>query len=132
MTHVNTDGRTIPELFSDAFAQLGKLVRNEINLARAEVSHKASQAAVGAGLVLGGLMLLLPALVLFLIAFAMFLIGHGFSPVAAYLIAGCVAAIGSAVLVFVGIGRLKPAALKPKVTIDQVSKDAAAAKEMVK
>lgn len=132
MTNMNTDGRSIPELFSDAFAQLGKLVRNEINLARAEVSDKASQAAVGAGFVFGGLMLLMPALVLCLIAFALFLTGLGFSPVTAHLVAGCLAAIGSAVLVSVGMGRLKPAALAPKVTMDQVSKDAAAAKEMVR
>ena len=132
MANIDTDGRSIPDLFSEAFAQLGKLIQNEISLARAEISDKASKAAVGIGYIFAGLMLLMPALVLFMIALAIYLTQLGLSPVTAHLFAGCIAAIGSAALVFAGMGRLKPASLSPRVTMKQVEKDIAAAKEMVK
>jgi hypothetical protein len=77
-------------------------------------------------------MLLMPALVLFLIALAIALTNMGLSSVTAHLLSGCIAALGAAVLVFVGIGRLSPELLKPQVTIGQVEKDVEAAKEMVK
>lgn len=132
MANISTDGRSIPELFSEAFAQLAKLIQNEISLARAEISDKASQAATGVGFIFGGLLLMVPALVLFLIALAIYLTHLGLSPVTAHLLAGCLAAIGSAALIYAGMGRLKPASLSPQVTLKQVEKDVAAAKEMVK
>ena len=46
--------RSIPELFSDAVGQLAKLVGNEFELARAELSEKASQAGRAAGMIGAG------------------------------------------------------------------------------
>ena len=37
--------RSIPDLVSDAFAQLAKLVGNEFDLARAELADKAAKSA---------------------------------------------------------------------------------------
>jgi len=130
MTQIAEDVRSISRLFGDALENLSKLMRTEIQLARAEISEKASKAAVGAGMLIGALFLLTPALVLFLIAFAIWLTHLGLSPVTAHFLAGCVALIGSAILAFIGASRLKPAALKPQVTIREVNKDIAAAKEM--
>jgi hypothetical protein len=45
------NNRSIPELFSDALGQLAKLVGNEFDLARAEISEKASQAGRAAALI---------------------------------------------------------------------------------
>jgi len=130
MTQIAEDVRSISRLFGDALENLSKLMRTEIQLARAEISEKASKAAVGAGMLIGALFLLTPALVLFLIAFAIWLTQLGLSPVTAHFLAGCVALIAAAILASIGASRLKPSALKPQVTIREVNKDIAAAKEM--
>jgi hypothetical protein len=130
MTQLAEDVRSISRLFGDALENFSKLMRTEIQLARAEISEKASKAAVGAGMFFGALLLMVPALVLFLIAFAIWLVELGLSPVTAHFIAGCLALIASAALAYGGASRLKPASLRPQVTIREVNKDIAAAKEM--
>ena len=124
--------RSIPELFSDAVAQLAKLVGNEFELARAELSQKAGQAGRAAGMIGAGAVILIPALVLLLFAFSAALIRSGLSEPVAYLIAGLGAALFSAVLIARGISRLSGDALTPTVTLDQVHRDKVAAKEMVR
>lgn len=132
-TVMNTQSsRSIPELFSDAVSQLAKLVGNEFELARAELSEKAGQAGRAAGMIGAGAVILIPALVLLLFAFSATLIRSGLSEPVAYLIVGLSAALFSAVLIAVGISRLSGDALKPAVTLDQVHRDKVAAKEMVR
>ena len=46
--------RSIPELFGDAVGQLAKLVGNEFDLARAELSEKANQAGRAAAMIGAG------------------------------------------------------------------------------
>jgi Putative Actinobacterial Holin-X, holin superfamily III len=123
--------RSIPELFSDAVGQLAKLVGNEFDLARAELSEKAGHAGRAAGMIGAGAVILIPALVLLLFAASAALIRSGLSEPVAYLIAGLGAALLSAVLIAVGMSRLSGGELKPKVTLDQIQRDKVAAKEMV-
>ena len=123
--------RSIPELFSDAVGQLAKLISNEFELARTELSEKVSQAGRAAGMIGAGAVILIPALVLLLFAFAAALIRSGLSEPVAYLIVGMGAALLSAGLIAVGMSRLSGGALKPKVTLDQIQRDKVAAKEMV-
>ena len=123
--------RAIPELFSDAVGQLAKLVGNEFDLARAEMSEKAGQAGKAAGMIGAGAVILIPALVVLLFAASAALIG-GMSEPVAYLLVGLGAALLSAVLIAVGISRLSGGALNPTVTLDQVQRDKLAAKEMVR
>ena len=124
--------RSIPELFSDAFAQLSKLVGNEFALARAELSEKAGQVGKAAAMIGAGAVILIPALVLILLAISAALIRSGLSEPVAYLIAGLGAALLSAVLIIMGISRLSVDAFKPTVTLNEVKLDKAAAKEMVR
>ncbi len=64
---MNSQGnRSIPELFSDAVGQLAKLIGNEFELARAEMSEKASTASRAAAMIGAGAVILIPALVLVL------------------------------------------------------------------
>ena len=86
------DSRSIPELFSDAVGQLGKLVGNEFELARAELSDKASQAGRAAAMIGAGAVILIPALVILLFAIAAALIRGGLSEPVAYLLTGAGAA----------------------------------------
>jgi hypothetical protein len=124
--------RSIPELVSDAVGQLAKLVGNEFELARAELSEKASQASRAAAMIGAGAVILMPALVLLLLAISAALIRGGLSEPIAYLLTGASAALISAVLIAVGMSRLSGDALKPSVTLDQVQRDKVAAKEMVR
>jgi Putative Actinobacterial Holin-X, holin superfamily III len=124
------DQRTISELVSDAFNQFSKLVRNEVAIARAEMAEKASQAATGAGLLVGGGLLLIPPMVLVLMALAAWLVELGLRSSLSNLIAGVVGLGISAILAWVGMTKLKPEHLKPKRTINELQRDVAAAKEL--
>jgi hypothetical protein len=130
---MNSQGnRSIPELFSDAVGQLAKLIGNEFELARAELSEKANQAGRAAAMIGAGAVILIPALVLLLFAGSAALIRSGLSEPVAYLLTGAGAALVSAVLIAMGLSRLSGDALKPSITLDQVQRDKVAAKEMVR
>ena len=126
------NSRSIPELFSDAVGQLAKLVGNEFELARAELSEKASQVGRAAAMIGAGAVVLMPALVLLLFAVSAGLIRGGFSEPVAHLLTGAGAALVSVALIAAGLSRLSGDALKPSVTLDQVQRDKIAAKEMVR
>jgi hypothetical protein len=126
------NSRSIPELVSDAVGQLAKLVGNEFELARAEISEKANEAGRAAAMIGAGAVIMIPALVLLLFAIAAALIRGGLSEPVAYLLTGIGAAVISAALIAIGLNRLSGDALKPSVTLDQVQRDKIAAKEMVR
>jgi hypothetical protein len=126
------DIHTIPALFGDAIEQLGKLVHNEIQLARAEISEKVAQAGVGVAYVAAAGMLMIPVLVVLLITLALWLSQMGLSQVGSHLVAAAIGAGVSIVLGVVGMNRLKPEKLTPTVTIQQVEHDVAAAKEIAR
>jgi hypothetical protein len=128
---LSTDRRSVSELVTDAINQFSKLIRNEVAIARAEISAKASEAAMGAGFLAGAALLLIPALVLLLMALAAWLGELGLSDSLANLIAGAVGLLISSILAYVGMNRLKPENLKPKHTINELQRDAAAVKEHV-
>ena len=126
------DFRSIPELFGNAVEQLGKLVHNEVQLARAEISEKVTQAITGAAFVGVAATLLIPTLVVLLITLALWLNQLGWSLVISHLLAAAVGGVVSIVLGLVGMSYLRAENLTPKVTIQQVERDVAAAKELAK
>jgi hypothetical protein len=130
---MNSPGnRSIPELFSDAVGQLAKLVGNEFELARAEMSEKASQMGRAAAMIGAGAIVLIPALVLLLFAVSAALVRGGFSEPISYLLTGGGAALVSIALITAGLSRISGDALKPTATLDQVQRDKVAAREMVR
>lgn len=129
---LSNDISAISRLFGDTVEQLGSLVQNEVQLARAELSQKITQASIGGAYVTGAAILFIPVVVVLLIALALWLIQLGLSPVLAHLAAAACGAVISAILAVVGMGYLKSENLKPKVTMHQVQRDVAAAKEMVR
>jgi hypothetical protein len=124
--------RSIPELFSDAVGQLAKLIGNEFELARTELSEKASAAARAAAMIGAGAIILIPALVLLLLAVSAALVRSGLSDPVAYLLTGAGAAVVAGAFISLGLSRLSADALKPSITLDQVQRDKVAAKEMVR
>lgn len=124
--------RSIAELFSDAFAQLAKLIGNEFDLAKAELSDKAGQMGRGVAMIGAGAIVMIPALVVLLLAAASGLMHAGLSEPIAYLLAGAAALAVAGALISVGVNRLSADTLKPSMTIEQLQRDKAAAKEMVR
>jgi len=129
---LSRDLNDIPRLFGDAVEQLGKLVQNETQLARAELSRKITQAGIGAAYIVGAGVLCIPVLVLLLIALALWLIQVGLSPVAAHLVAAAVGGLVSGILAMIGISHLKPENLEPKITIQQLQRDVETVKELAR
>jgi Putative Actinobacterial Holin-X, holin superfamily III len=68
------DSRSVSELFGDALSQFSKLVRNELQLARAEISMKVNQTTTAIGLLAGAAVFLIPALVLLLMSLATWMV----------------------------------------------------------
>jgi len=126
------NNRSIPELISDAFSQLAKLVGNEFDLAKAEISDKAAQVGRAMGLIGAGVAIFIPALVVILMGIAYVLVRLGFTEPAAFLVTGIAALVVAGGLIWIGIGRMSGDALKPKATLDQLNKDALAAKELAR
>jgi len=129
---VNDDTRSVPQLLGDMVTELSTLVRKEIQLARAEIGENVSEAggaipgmAGGAALALGGLILLLMALAALVSRVLDLAPGWGL------LIVGVLAALGGYALVRGGMAKLKATNLTPTRTAEQLSRDAAAAKEQV-
>jgi uncharacterized membrane protein YgcG len=129
---LSNDVYSIPALFGDAIERLGKLVHNEVQLARAEISEKVAQAGMGVTYVAAAGVLMIPVLVVLLITLALWLNDMGLSLVISHLIAAASAAVVSVILGVVGLNRFKPEKLTPTVTIQQVERDVAAAKELAK
>ena len=130
---ISKDLQSIPRLVGDAFEQLGKLVQNEAELARAELSQKVGQAATGAAFLGVAAVFVIPTVVVLLIALAEWLTASfDFAPAGAYLISAVVGAVMSGAFGLIGMSYLKADNLKPKVTIRQVERDIQAAKEMAR
>jgi len=126
------ENRSFSELLSDAVTHLAALVRNEIQLARAEYSAKISRAAVGFAMLVASVAMIGAAMVLILLALAGWLVESGLSQPVAYLIAGLSGAAVSASLAGSAVSRLKAEGLAPTRTIEQLHRDALAAKEIVR
>jgi uncharacterized membrane protein YqjE len=125
------DSRSVSELFGDALSQLSKLMRNELQLARAEISMKLGQTSTAIGLLAGAAIFLIPTIVLLLMSLAAWLVEIGMTPAMAQLLAGLAGLIVVAILAGLGLNRLKTNSLVPKRTLDQLRQDAAAAREHV-
>jgi len=126
------DIHEIPKLFGNAVEQLGKLVQNEAQLAKAELSEKITQAGIGAAYIGAAAVICIPVLVLLLISLALFLVQLGLSPPIAYLAAAGCGAVVCGILAMMGLSYFKSEQLKPKVTIGQIERDVATAKELAR
>lgn len=126
-----TSDKPVSELIADALHQFSRLIRNEIQLARAEVSTKAKQAMMGMAWLAAAALFVIPAIVMLLLAFAALLGEAGMRASAAYLVAAIAGVAIAALLGWVGLNRLKAETLIPRRTLGQLQRDAVAAKEHV-
>lgn len=130
MTIDHTNSRSIPDILGSLIRQLTGLIRNEGQLARAEISEKIDK-ITGAAILLGaGAVLLLPALVILLQGVVAALVQNEWSPAAASLLVGVLTLAIGGLLVGMGLGRLKAISLVPRKTIKQIQQDVAVATEV--
>jgi uncharacterized membrane protein YqjE len=126
------DNRSIADVLRDVIAQVTSLMHKEAQLARVELSENVSRAALGLGLIVGGAVLLIPALVILLEAAVAALEQNGMRAAeATAIVGGCTLVLGL-ILVAIGISRLRLKSLMPNKTIQQLQRDAAAAKQQMR
>jgi uncharacterized membrane protein YqjE len=121
-----------PHLFIDAVTQLAGLFSTEIRLARTELSEKVAKAVNALALIAGSVVLLLAALIILLQAAVAWLIADGLAPHWAAIAVGAPVAFIGIGLLLAALNALKVKNLRPDRAIEQVSKDMAVAKEMVR
>ncbi|MFZ3585336.1 phage holin family protein [Loktanella sp. DJP18] len=116
-------------LLSDALSHISSLVRNEVDLARAEVSENATKAAVAIGMLVGAVVVALAALNVLTAALVAALTNAGLDAGWAALIVGVVLAAIAFFMMTKGTNDLKATSLAPTRTAKNVKRDAEAIKE---
>ena len=123
------DDRSLGELFGDLTRSSSTLIRQELDLARTEMTARAGRLSRGAAMVGVGGALLYAAVLGTMAAVILGLVELGLTPwLAAFAVAIIAAAVGG-LLVAAGQDALKKADLVPRRTIETVRDDAEWAKE---
>jgi hypothetical protein len=126
------DDRSLGQLFGDLSRQLGTLVRKEIELARTEMTTRATAVGRDAAMLGVGTAALYAAFLGLMFAAVLLLIDAGLTPwMAALLVAVVVGIVGGA-LVARGRQALAQSEMAPRATIDTLRDDADWAKERIK
>lgn len=124
--------RSLGELFGDLSRQMSALVRQEIELARAEVTAKATSAARDVAIMGAGIGLLYAGLLALIGAAVLFLADQGVSPWLAALVVAIVVAVVGGLLVMSSRESLANRDMAPKRTVETLKDDAEWAKEQIK
>ena len=123
--------RSIGELFSELANETGLLIRQEIALAKVELSQKATRVGRNVGyLVLGGAVAY--AALLALLAAIIILLANFMSAWIAALIVAVVIGIIGAVLISKALADLKKTDVAPRQTVETLKEDAQWAKQQMK
>jgi hypothetical protein len=123
------DERSLGELFGDLTSSMSTLIRKEIELARTEMTARATKLSRDAGLIGVGGALLYAAVLALLVTAGLVLIEWGVAAWLAALIVTIVVATIGGLLVATGQANVKKADLAPRRTIESVKDDAEWAKE---
>jgi membrane protein len=120
----NTDARTLGEMFAELSRETRTLVQQELELAKTELTEKASAMGKGAAFIVGGGLIAYAGLLAIVAALVLILIAMGLPPWAAALVGGLLAAGIGYLLIRSGLAALQPQALAPRKTIDTLKEDA--------
>lgn len=119
------DARSLGDLFSDLTREIGTLVRNEIALARTEMSLKLSRAARHAGMIALGAVVALAGLFTLAASLVLLLVRAGMPAWAAALIVGLGLAGVGALVATRALSALREEDLKPTETIETLKETTA-------
>lgn len=117
---VGTDNRSLGELFSDLSRDTTALVREEVELAKTELSHKAAQVGKDVGFLAAGGAVLYAGFLTIIAAIVLILIKSGMTPWLAALLVGVVVLAIGGFLVYRGINDLRTSNLAPTATIESI------------
>lgn len=124
-----TNGKSIPELFSDLVDHLPRLFRKEVQLAKAEAAEKVQQATGAITYMAVGGIVLLAALIMLLHAIVAWLVVAGIDVQWGSLIVALVVGVIGYVFLQKGMSDIKATNLTPTRTVEQLRTDARATKE---
>lgn len=125
------DNRPLGDLFSDLATEMSNLVRQEVALAKLEVSQKAKHVGKNVGyLAIGGAVAY--AALLAVIAAIIMLLGRALPAWAAALIVGAVAGGIAWLLIGKAMMALQQTDLTPRETVETLKEDATWMKEQIK
>lgn len=125
----DTSQKPASTLVGDALQSVSSLVRQEVDLARAEINDNLTKAAVAVGLLVGAVVIALTALNVLAAALVAALADAGIASGWAALIVGVVFAVIAFGMMAKGINDLKLNSLAPTRTAKNVKRDAEALKE---
>jgi len=125
------DERSLGDLFSDLSRETTTLVRQEVQLAKAELTQSATEAARGIGMLVAGGAVAYAGLLFLLLAIVFGLIEAGWDAWLSALVVGLVVVVIGAVLVLRARESLKPANLAPRRTVETLKEDQEWAKEQI-
>ena len=123
--------RSTPALMGDLLDQVTQLVRKEVQLLRAEMSNKATQAAVAAGSILAAAVVAITALNVLAAALVAALANAGIPGAWSAVIVGVGLAIVAFLLAKKGIDNLKAGSLAPERTTRAAVRDVSMVKETI-
>ena len=126
------DERSLGELFGDLARDMGVLVRQEVQLATTEMTHKASRAAQEVGTIVVGGLVAYAGLLAILAAVIVGLAAAGFGWWQAALLVGVIVAVIGGLLMQRGLAALKHADLAPRKTMETLKEDTQWAKDRMK
>jgi hypothetical protein len=124
--------RSLGELFSDLARDTGTLVRQEVDLAKAEMTQKATRVGKDVGFLAAGGAVAYAGFLLILAGIAIGLGQLGVPWWLAAFLVGLVVAIVGAVLVQRGLSALRQENLAPERTVETLKEDVAWAKAQTK
>ena len=125
------DERSLGDLFSDLSRETTTLVRQEVQLAKAELTQSATEAARGIGMLVAGGAVAYAGLLFLLLAIVFGLIQAGWDAWLSALVVGLVVVVLGAILVLRARESLKPANLAPRRTVETLKEDQEWAKEQI-
>jgi uncharacterized membrane protein YqjE len=126
------DDRSLGEMFAELSRETRTLVQQELQLAKTELTEKASKMGKGVGLLVGGGLIAYGGLLAIIAAMVLILIVIGLPPWAAALVGGVLVAGIGYLLIRSGLAALNPQELTPQKTIDTLKEDAQWLKAQVK
>jgi nitrate/nitrite transporter NarK len=129
MSDPNTNPRSAGGLLADTMGNVSALVRNEVDLARAEISENVNQAGTALGLIAGAAIIALVSLIVLATALVAGLAEAGLHPGWAALIVGVALAAVAYFMLQKGTNDLKLSSLAPTRTAKNVRRDAETVKE---
>ncbi|MCA1596523.1 MAG: phage holin family protein [Chloroflexi bacterium] len=121
--------RSLGELFSDLSSETTTLVRQEISLARTEVTEKVTRVGKDLAFLAAGGAVLYAGFLAILAAIVFGLAAAGLPRWGSALIVGVVVALVGGFLVFKGLRDMKETELAPRATINSLKEDVKWAKE---